>query len=930
MSAPVASIVLPDAGIADGSLSPAQTPEGQSEVAVNTPNPDKKYTQLEQELKKFLDRKEVASVPVFKARQKIDQGEPVNHKSMLKSPWARFCAKVKMRADSPTNNSKLHKKSRINSENMLALAALRFFVNYEVRGSKLSPEDILKLCSAESLNFLKKNDSDKDQLPTDPACKAAWLAFKNSKIGREAANHFDYKFTHLDDFGKKKPGFVQVCLMNLSKYCYRMGELIVGRSSAGNQTLQSGLGGAGRTTPLTHPTYATTVSMTNILGCAIRAVKQFQGVITATVINSTFFTFSYLFARAAQSVSNRNKKPELSNDDLLIARHRLSELLDNLAMTKLFMGQEAAMIRDGDAMANDSVDDDSQQENDSTHQLLSKPAPENNYKTLVEEYIQHQIHQSSRTLGSRFTHFCHGKHRASMGKTAPEYKSDVADRLLGDHDQLKPQSTHKLTAKDIDEVKSGIVTQIAHERDNAELASSGNIFSYNKGLDYVFSAIHACANLSSNGTQNIQSVVVEGTHAHTVVEDEVRRLENNLQDKLGDLNRAKLSASAALARLKVPLSSKDLESLKDEENGVGPYKYNILDVNNDIFQNENEKNIKKKFVSQAQKTIDANWADRLSDTFYNKIKMPFVYGMASRIAPEALNVSSSDLKDKDSKIQFYRQQFARWMTYDPTKTQTQYKDSSDNIALVDKPICAIDLTLRKTRYLNYALKNPEDYIAPVSLLLKFTDKSFYAVNKLIMGMTGAAGRINDQILRRIKSKESDGFYMHAIAGATMGTAGWACINTCAYPLGGALGLSLFSLSPVAVVATSALALTVLVPVVLPAAVFSAAYIYGASFCSYNLTLKSAQAKRDATKLFNVEIRKAREAKPSAIKKIIEENINSMLTKENKKLIISPAFKNATYKNALVKKISEDIKEAPVGERKGLTGFLNDHVVNQNQ
>lgn len=256
----------------------------------------------------------------------------------------------------------------------------------------------------------------------------------------------------------------------------------------------------------------------------------------------------------------------------------------------------------------------------------------------------------------------------------------------------------------------GVIKRIRGCSINAKRHATGDLASYHKGQDYVYQGVRAVASLVTGPQRGAQKLVVP--------ELEYREL-TRLKSKLG------------------------------------------LEEDADLI---------KQRRAQIEERLDWQYTSHLAKRSY-LLKKKLLTRLANKVAVRPLNVSSKSVHS--NRIDNWRQQYARWLTYDPKGDIAQVKTYR---AFESSPL----QRHRRAKTLDYAVANIREYGKLTQFLLKVGKASEEFSWKFALPMTGHTSRFVDKHIFK-KLKYEQGIITRSTWSHGGGASIWVGLNLLAFP-----------------------------------------------------------------------------------------------------------------------------------------------------
>lgn len=285
----------------------------------------------------------------------------------------------------------------------------------------------------------------------------------------------------------------------------------------------------------------------------------------------------------------------------------------------------------------------------------------------------------------------------------------------------------------------GVIEQIRNNSIQTKKYANGDHTAYKKGQDYVFQGLRAAASLVTGPQRNAQKLVVPNLKYN-----KLSKLESKLNDP----------------------SHPDL--------------------------------VKKR--AQLEERLDWQYTSHLAKRSF-LLKKRLLTQIAEGVAVQPLSVSSKTLRGNP--ISNLRQQYARWLTYDP-------KGKSSEVKTWRAYESCPSQRYRRAKTLDYAVANSREYGAFTRFLLKVGKASEEFSWKFALPMTGHSSRFVDKFLFKM-IKHEQGVMTRSTLSHGGGASIWVGLNMVAFPPLGIIfgGIGLFD-----IISTTALGAFASIPAVI--------------------------------------------------------------------------------------------------------------------
>lgn len=256
----------------------------------------------------------------------------------------------------------------------------------------------------------------------------------------------------------------------------------------------------------------------------------------------------------------------------------------------------------------------------------------------------------------------------------------------------------------------GVIEQIRASSENAKEHANCDLASYHKGQDYVFQGVRAVASLVTGPQRGAQKLVVPALEYR-----ELTRLKSKLE--LGE----------------------DADLIKEKR-------------------------------AQIEERLDWQYTSHLAKRSY-LFKKKLLDRLANRVAVRPLNVSSTSVRT--NRIDNWRQQYARWLTYDP-------KGNKDLVKTFRAFESCPSKRHRRAKTLHYAAENIREYGKVTQFLLSVGKASEEFSWKFALPMTGHASRFVDKYIFKML-KHEQGIITRSTWAHGGGASIWVGLNLLAFP-----------------------------------------------------------------------------------------------------------------------------------------------------
>lgn len=256
----------------------------------------------------------------------------------------------------------------------------------------------------------------------------------------------------------------------------------------------------------------------------------------------------------------------------------------------------------------------------------------------------------------------------------------------------------------------GVIERIRASSENAKEHAHGDMVSYHKGQDYVFQGVRAVASLVTGPQRGAQTLVVPELEYTALI---------RLKSKLG--------------------LGEDADPIKHKR-------------------------------AQIEERLDWQYTSHLAKRSY-LFKKKALNRLAKLVAVRPLNVSSKDVNT--TRIDNLRQQYARWLTYDPKGNEELVKTWR---AFESSP----RQRHRRAKTLDYAIANTREYGKLTQILLSIGKASEEFSWKFALPMTGHTSRFVDKHIFKML-KHEQGILTRSTWAHGGGASIWVGLNMLAFP-----------------------------------------------------------------------------------------------------------------------------------------------------